>query len=193
MPEVDHPLLNTPLVKNLPRVLPAVHEELLEKVKAVVAKFHQDPTTVSQPQTPAADAPLPLPPTFSTEEETEKTGFLRRIYHLNATMRFVPGETLDSHWPQLLKAFSAWRKKREKKAAILTITFQSDPTQQPSLYQKFTGKTQSDPDLDAWIEGLEDYTLSFQELDGTNCRDLVREKQPDGSNLFTEVKYTPMQ
>ncbi len=49
MPEVDHPLLNTPLVKNLPRVFPEVHEELLEKVKAVVAKFHQDPTSMPQP------------------------------------------------------------------------------------------------------------------------------------------------
>ena len=43
----------------------------------------------------------------------------------------------------------------------------------------------------AWIESLKDYTLSFQELDGTDCRDLTWEKQPDGSNLFSEMKFTP--
>lgn len=194
MPEVDHPLLNSPLVRNLPLTLPSAHDELLDELKAAVARFHQEPTAGARHQKAAAmETPTPLQPAFSTAEESDRAGFLRRTYHLNATMRFVPGETLETHWPCLLQAFAAWRKKRGKSASILTITFQSDPALHPSLYQEFTDKAQADANLDAWIESMQDYTLSFQKLDGTDCRDLVWEKQPDGSNLFTEMKYSSME
>lgn len=193
MPEVDHPLLTSPLVTNLPRILPEAHDDVLDTLKAAVARFHQDPTSMSQPQTSAVDDLLPLPPSFCIEEGSEKTGFLRRSYNLSAIMRFVPGETLETYWPRLLEALEKWRKKRGKNAGILTITFQSDPALHSDLYGEYTRRVQSDPALEAWIETLADYTLSFQQLDGTDCRDLVWEKQPDGSNLFSEMKYsTPL-
>ena len=190
MPEVDHPLLTSPLVTNLPRILPEAHDGVLDALKAAVARFHQDPTSMSQPQTAAADDLLPLPPCFSIEEGSEKSGFLRRSYNIRAIMRFVPGETLETHWPRLLEALEKWRKKRGRNASILTISFQSDPALHPDLYGEYARRVQSDPALEAWIETLSDYTLSFQQLDGTDCRDLVWEKQPDGSNLFSEMKFS---
>lgn len=202
-PEPDHWLVQTPLFRNLPEALPPVHDDLLDQVLAAVRRDfpldaenlldHYESPLALHRKYEAEDPPPPIPPVFATEEFTEKAGLFRRKHGLIITLRFTEGETLDTHWPRLLAAIAEWRKKRGKAGEMLTVTFQSDPELHPELYEQFTKSTQADPALDAWIEDLQDYTLSFQQLDGTECRDLVWEKQPDGRNLFTEMKFTPME
>jgi hypothetical protein len=75
MPEVEHPLLTTRLMKNLPRTLPEVHDVLLERVKAAVERLHQEFTNASQG---LDHAEVTSPSAFSIEEQSEKTGIFRR-------------------------------------------------------------------------------------------------------------------
>ena len=201
-PVPDHWMLQTPLYLNLPKSLPPCEDKVLANILEKVGKYlpirlddlslHYLSPLALHKQYASSDPPPPLPNNFSVEEESERVGLFRKGYSLMITMRFVHGESLATHWPRLIEALATLRKKRGKNAKILTISFRSDPALHPDLYGEYARRVQSDPALEAWIETLADYTLSFQQLDGTECRDLVWEKQPDGSNLFSEMKFTPL-
>jgi hypothetical protein len=201
-PEPDHWLVQTPLFRNLPTVLPSIQDELLEEVLAAVRRDlpldaedllqHYESPLALHRKYEALDPPPPIPPVFSIEELSERVGLFSKKYELKVTLRFTEGETLDKHWPRLVKAVEEWRKKRGKRVDMLNVIFQADGESHPELYRAFADRVETDAALDAWIGELSDYTLSFEELDGTGGRDLIRERQPDGQYLFSEMKYTEM-
>lgn len=129
---------------------------------------------------------------FSTEELTMKAGFFKKLHGLAVTMRFTDGESLDTHWPRLLGAIQDWRKKRGKRVDMLNVIFQCEPEAHPELSRAFTDRVEADAELNEWIGDLRDYTLRFQEMDGTGGRDLIRERQPNGQYMLSEMKFTEM-
>jgi hypothetical protein len=199
-PVPDHWMLQTPLYLNLPKSLPPCEDDLLANILKEVGKYlpiHLDDLSLHYPSPLAlhkryatSDPPPPLPNNFGAEEESERLGLFRKGYSLIITMRFVRGETLATNWSRFLEAIENWRKLRGRNGSRLTILFQSEPAVHPDLYHEYTRRIQSNPALEDWIETLAEYTLRFQLLDGSNCRDLVWLKQPDGSNLFSERRYS---